>query len=484
MNDLSKLDWSAAARPDSQPSPQSIPSFPVLRPSVSPSGSGRSTPLPPYSTGLASAPKPSTPDNDSFSGLLSINTAKATKGPSLQERQKQLLEEKARQEAERRRKEEHQFGAHDAQFWNNLGGGQAESKLKISARSPATGAAAPTSSSQSLSGSINKPFAALNQHRAPTAQAVQSDDDLLSAFNASTPVDNSSHFPAPRISTDEGLGGPNAATTESGSGKQPEGAPQALTLQADDDDPFGLGAMPERKVEDGPVDAGKNDEDDVLGMLGKPVSELPPKQPRTTEVRSVKKADVAETETKEPHEEAVQALVDMGFPAGKAKRALASTESGADVQGAVSVLLSQAHEESRQKMKRQGSADGREALPDPDHIDDRRGQRSTRDRSTDPTPAWMRDQAKNTREDGRSSAKEKDVTQLASQLGNNLFKSANTLWKTGQKKVQKAVAELQQDSDPNQPKWMRDASPNKDPEIVVTRRRRDVEAVPPAFRAC
>ncbi|KAJ4306431.1 auxilin-like clathrin-binding protein required for normal clathrin function [Collariella sp. IMI 366227] len=42
-------------------------------------------------------------------------------------------------------------------------------------------------------------------------------------------------------------------------------------------------------------------------------------------------------------------------------------------------------------------------------------------------------------------------------MGTTIFKTANSLWKTGQKKVQKAVAEFQQDGDPNQPRWMRSA---------------------------
>ncbi|TKA69681.1 hypothetical protein B0A49_07412, partial [Cryomyces minteri] len=46
----------------------------------------------------------------------------------------------------------------------------------------------------------------------------------------------------------------------------------------------------------------------------------------------------------------------------------------------------------------------------------------------------------------------------ASEIGSTFFKSANSLWRTGQKKMQKAVGELQQESDSSQPKWMRDAS--------------------------
>jgi hypothetical protein len=49
------------------------------------------------------------------------------------------------------------------------------------------------------------------------------------------------------------------------------------------------------------------------------------------------------------------------------------------------------------------------------------------------------------------------VSQMASEIGSSIFKSANSLWKSSQKKVQRAMADLQQDGDSSQPKWMRDA---------------------------
>jgi hypothetical protein len=50
-----------------------------------------------------------------------------------------------------------------------------------------------------------------------------------------------------------------------------------------------------------------------------------------------------------------------------------------------------------------------------------------------------------------------DLAKQAQDIGSTLFKSANSLWKTGQKKVQKAMADFQQEGDSNQPKWMREA---------------------------
>src|SRR6201999_1694130 len=74
---------------------------------------------------------------------------------------------------------------------------------------------------------------------------------------------------------------------------------------------------------------------------------------------------------------------------------------------------------------------------------------------------WMRNQEHSSRSSSQareqSSAKEKDAPQMASEIGNTIFKSANSLWKSSQKKVQRAMADFQQDGDSSQPKWMRDA---------------------------
>ena len=62
---------------------------------------------------------------------------------------------------------------------------------------------------------------------------------------------------------------------------------------------------------------------------------------------------------------------------------------------------------------------------------------------------------------------EADLSKAAAAVGSNLFKTANSLWKTSQKKVQKAVAEFQQEPDPSQPKWMREAAEREQEEQKV-----------------
>lgn len=184
------------------------------------------------------------------------------------------------------------------------------------------------------------------------------------------------------------------------------------------------------------------DEDDILGELGKPVTE-------TRRVKDQQREGVnKKTASINPQDRALADLVEMGFAPDKAQKALAQTETGTDVQAAVGVLLSQAHEESRGKSKLQTYERSSRAPKGSTR-------RSSQGRNDEAGPAWMRNPAVNTRAaNSQSSAEDKDVGQYASELGTSLFQSANTLWKSGQKKVQKAVAEFQHDTGDAQPKWM------------------------------
>lgn len=120
MDDLAGLDWSKPAKPQS-----STPAaFPPFRQSPTPQLSGRSTPLsslPVQQSGARASPasasafkppsKPATPANDSFASLVSLNNKAAPSNLSLQERQKQIQEEKLKQEAERKSQYDATFGS-------------------------------------------------------------------------------------------------------------------------------------------------------------------------------------------------------------------------------------------------------------------------------------------------------------------------------------------------------------------------------------
>ncbi|PWY96361.1 hypothetical protein BO94DRAFT_529746 [Aspergillus sclerotioniger CBS 115572] len=413
MDDLNGLSWTPSSSNDAhKPPPMNTG---LLFPSVRRNDtSGRSTPLS-ASSGPSNAPsKSATPDKDSFANLVSFNSANANKNLSLVEQQKRLEEERARKEAENRSRFETQYGGQNTQFWDSLEKGR--------------GNGFPTSGTPA-------------QRSAPLPE----EDDLLAAFNASAPVDASTNFPVPSPSpSPQHLSSSQAAPNNADMSR-----PTNTMSFPDDDDPFGLSQLKPKPAQ--PPQPAPADDDDFLGLLGKPVSEVPRSEP------PVKAPSPIESEYHAPSpkplngmDRAVAELVDMGFPADKASQALRMTSSGTDVQAAVGLLLTQAHEEARQKSKNR---------PTPDERYTEQPSRS-RERSERPgrdVPSWM--QQERSRSNNRTgSPADKDPSQLAATFGNNLLKTANSLWKTGSKKVQQVVQDLNADHDPSQPRWLRETS--------------------------
>lgn len=456
MDDLADLDWSA---PNSQApgGSNNAPRFPAARQTPTPQFSGRSTPLSAQQSGASTAFKPSnippkstTPANDSFAGLLSRSSAKPqTSQLSLQERQKQLQEEKLRQEAERRKQYDAHFGGSNSNFLDSLGSGR--STPDTAAHSTQRSAAGSPGAS-SLSQTINKPFAGLDTTiRRPVAPS-QADDDLLSAFQASAPVDASSHFPPPRSNSAQSAGAQSS--------QAPRGRSPLSQEPADDDDFFGLSGLSKNAPSTQPVAPATDGDEDILGLLGKPVTEVrkTPEPPQAPPAQRDESPDLTN-----PQAKAVAELMDMGFPADKAAIALQTTVSGLDVQAAVGYLLNQAHAEAKSKQQQMGPSRDHPQRRGDDSDDHPQRSRPNRTREKDgAAPAWMRgddsrSRSSNRRQNGETSRQEKDVAQVATEIGSSLFKSANSLWKTGRKQVQKAVADFQQDDNPNVPKWMRGA---------------------------
>ncbi|KAK4076033.1 hypothetical protein Trihar35433_2593 [Trichoderma harzianum] len=417
MDDLSGLDWSADASAN-KPKPMAVnPSYPPFRSSPSPFGTGQSTPLSAQKSS-SPAPKaaPAKAAQDSFSNL-SFGLPKATQNLSLAERQAQLEIEKRKKEEERRKLAEAQFG--NGQQWDSLG-------------------------SRSFT-----PSPAPKQQPAPVKSAANDDDDLFAAFNRDTKVDNASHYPPPppdRSKLD--LADPSAwGSTPAASGSG------GAAFEPEDDDPFGLHEVkPAASTGGGRGAATSADDFDFLGDLGRPVDEVRKEQQAKQEaIRSEPGKPIEDDSSssdddepiernvervprvnKDPFDKAVAQLVDYGFTPEQARRGLVESGTGFNAQAAANWLLDEAHRKSKEAS--QG--------------------RSSQGRSSAATGS------QNQRSDSRSPARgETDFAKTAAAMGNTLFKSANTLWKTGQKKMQQAITELQQDvgSDPTQPKWMRDA---------------------------
>ncbi|GAB1215697.1 hypothetical protein ATERTT37_004891 [Aspergillus terreus] len=383
-----------------KPPPMSSGLFPTVRRADS---SGRSTPL---SVSGGSNPPPTTVPSgkDSFANLVSFGSSNSNKNLSLLEQQKRLQEERARKEAENRSRYESQYGGKNSQFWDTLEKGGPGRSVSVQ-----------------------------------NVQPNEDEEDILAAFNASAPVDASTHFPVPSPS-------PSPQTTSNGNAS----APQDPMAFPDDDDPFGLNQLkPKQAPTPQPAPA---DDDDFLGLLGKPVSEIPrPEPPTRSPVPSEPERHAPSPRSSNGTDRAVAELVDMGFPADKASQALKMTPSGSDVQAAVGLLLTQAHEESRQRSRNRPTAE--DQYPSPPG--------RSRDRNGTPegdVPSWMQRPSRGRSNNRSPASAEKDPSQVAAAFGNNLLKTANSLWKTGSKKVQQVVQDLNADQDPNQPRWLREAA--------------------------
>ncbi|PWY90780.1 hypothetical protein BO70DRAFT_358241, partial [Aspergillus heteromorphus CBS 117.55] len=412
--DLNGLNWTPSSSNDARkPPPMSSGLFPSARPNNT---SGRSTPLS-ASSGPATAAqsKSAIPDKDSFANLVSFGSSNANKNLSLIEQQRRLEQERAKKEAENRSRFEKQYGGQNSQFWDNL----------------ETGGSNRTASSSTP---------------AQQSATIADEDDILAAFNASAPVDASTNFPVPSPSPSPQIhtGSSPFASNNAGASRQKD----TMTFP-DDDDPFGLNQLKPKPAQ--PPQPSQADDDDFLGLLGKPVSEIPRPDPPAKSPSPTRSED--RTPPPKPTngvDRAIAELVDMGFPADKASQALRMTSSGTDVQAAVGLLLTQAHEDSRQKSRSRPSPN--ERLSEHPSGSRERSERHGRD-----VPSWM--QQERSRSNNRTpSSADKDPSQVAAAFGNNLLKTANSLWKSGSKKVQQVVQEFNAEHDPNQPRWLREPS--------------------------
>lgn len=252
----------------------------------------------------------------------------------------------------------------------------------------------------------------------------------------------------------------------------------------EDDDPFGLNKMKQPATNGQAPAAAPADDFDFLGDLARPVEEIQ-REKEAVEAEARRKRQQADAEQKrraptpqrrapspdsgsdrpesdDPWDRAVNELVDMGFTAENSRRALTESGAGLNIQAAVGWLLNDAHKQAKEK------AQGRSGTPQARETSHGAGSSMPANGGEDEAiPAWARggdagrSSSQPRRGDSRSPAiSDSDVAKKAAAAGANFLKSANSLWGKTQKKVQRAVAEFQQDGevDPSQPKWMRDVA--------------------------
>ncbi|KAH8796928.1 hypothetical protein F5882DRAFT_320353 [Hyaloscypha sp. PMI_1271] len=469
MDDLSGLDWSATPNTTTNKAPQGTGNYyPALKPTPPPQLSGRSTPISAQGSGAPkpspfAPPKSSTPD--SFSNLVSFGSSKHNT-LTLQEQQAKLQAEKRKQEELKRKQYESQFGG--AQAWEGLGN-RGQSAVTSRSTTPATQPLPPNFARASSP--------AINGNSTP----ANDDDDLFAAFNADTKVDNASYYPPPSVPSN-GKNTPRFGTSKPPDLTKPQAWEQSGSLGADlgdDDDPFGLGQMKQGSSVPAPITSiNDDDDDDFLGDLGKPVEEV--RRPSPAIQREVLPEPTSDQESDDPWDKAVAELVDMGFSAEQSRRALTESGSGLDIQAAVGWILNDAHRQAKQKQQGKDSSRNGSASNGERRDISRDGPRREN------APAWMREEDRDRlqprREENSSPSGDGDISKTAAAVGSNFLKTANSLWKTSQKKVQKAVAEFQQEGeDSSQPKWMREAAEREQAErraAAEGRGRRPQEKVP------
>lgn len=362
---------------------------------------------------------------------------------SLAERQKQLEAEKLKKLQEKKKQQTAAYG--DGQFWDTLAQGSLSGAASRTASPAVHGSGIGVSTNNGNAGS---------------------DDDLFAAFNKDTKVDNASHYPPPAQPT-SGKSTPGLDLSSPSAWANPPAASSSNGGFNDDDDPFGLNelrAKPAPVATSVPAPINDDDEDDdLLGDLGRPVDEVRRKQEAQRQKASKRKPEPepgkpiedsdssssdedrgARPQSDDPFDKAVAQLVEMGFSPEDATRGLTESGAGLNVQAAISYLLNDAHRKAKEKT--QGTSS-------PALNDDRQPSRSR-----NATPAWANEEAPSRRDNRSPASGDVDLAKTAAAVGTNFLKTANKFWSASQKKVQKAVAEFQDGpSDANQPKWMRSA---------------------------
>lgn len=336
------------------------------------------------------------------------------------------------------------------------------------------------------------PASSAATHRPPQQRAPKSDSSLLdfdSSFNSSQ---NSKPHVAPAAKSTGSLWDLDEFTSSPAGAYVADATPKVKSKEKFDspDFDFDFGNR-----EDNPSNGHgqHHEEDDILGMLSKPVevvraqaasSQSPSPAPATST-----RGNAARSSSPPPH--IIGQVVEMGFSPQQARAALAKTESGTDVQAALEILLGdgdQSHSAPQQQQQRNPSRNSPSPPPtrrrflyddeeDPEFsaMQRRRGQRQQQPANAEgsSTPNIQEHADK--------------ILAQASEIGFSVLSKASLFWKEGKEKVQKVYEEraagvLQESGDrrtpptrangsrDTRPKWMQDAVAHSDDDPASPKR--------------
>ncbi|CAE6429755.1 unnamed protein product [Rhizoctonia solani] len=421
-------------------------------------------------TGATAKSPPSANGGDAFGDLFGLSGASQSKNLTIAERQAQANREQAKaQELARKEREAH--GA----FWDQLEFSTSGRSTPMNNTNLSTGSLttqpqpqAPRINTELLVPSRISPLPSSKPSVSAVTSASNADMwDLDSFLTSSKPVS-----PAPPTSSVVSPG-PRSAQTRSDlfdlldSNQPNERNPGTSTRDS-----------PIRSGTPGDFDwGGREDQDDLLGELSKPVAQARNGQPRSSDRPT--SADRREHTPVERHgsppPHIIGQIVEMGFSIQQAKRALAKTSTGMDVQAALESLLVTGDHDSREDQGPSGDDLERfraedEAAREQYEIERRRQRaRPSRDTARD----TARDATPGANSDDTARQLQEKADQLLAQasiFGSNMFNRANALWKESKDKALKAYEEHSAAStssgrprDPTRPAWMtEEASPSRD----------------------
>ncbi|KAG8988942.1 hypothetical protein FRB90_002478 [Tulasnella sp. 427] len=518
MDDFKDLVWtspttSTPSNSNSKPSSAYDP-FSLLAGSSSNTSTNRGTPNylssagsgPPSRTLTPSNPNPNlnaagkpSSSSDAFSGLLNFGGGGGNGGSNLSMAERQAQADRKRREEDARRAQEAK--AHGA-FWDRFEsgggvGGSTTSERSLPVKTSANGpsivlpSSAPKPAAPSSLGGILQPTSrpispAVKPTASPKPPAATKgksltvwDFDLLGASptTASASTTTTAQPTASQNASDGLLDEFDVfaqPTKPAGATTSAAAAPKRSESPGD----FDWGDREDREERNGAREY-SGDEDDVLGLLSQPVGKVKaPKVVESTASTSTTNGRINSTSPRpnasSPPPHVLGKLVEMGFSIQQARVALAATETGADVEAAMEILLTQAAVKEADEREEVGQRPGRDEDPDEERRRRQQARRQGPSRANVPPARRAASGNEEGPAEGDSPAAlgqladhADKVLAQASEIGANLFGKANALWKSANKAYEDRVKSASPAAGGSsggggggggRPKWMTDAA--------------------------
>ncbi|TCD60279.1 hypothetical protein EIP91_010431 [Steccherinum ochraceum] len=408
----------------------------------------------------------SSSSGDAFSGLLSGSLA-----PGSANQANMTIAQRAAQ-AERQRSEEllrqHNATQKAASAWAGL------DSLGKPSSSATKGAPSGSTNDDWAFDFASPPSQTQVKPQLPAAQksstaAVDDDDWGLGDFSAAPTKTQSAPArasPAPQKASTGSLWELDEFTsTTSKNGRQ--FSPEPPRHRSDTPGSFDFGDREDR--EEGLLSHRSDDEDDILGDLSKPVDQVRKAVSHTPSPQPTASGQRSRAVSPPPH--IIGQIVEMGFSPQQARVALASTETGLDVQAALETLLANGAaagepSTSRPSTRSRTIPDERRRRPTAEDYEDDVAPRRRQTGAKSSPP--VRDTPSPEGGEGQTNFQEHadKIIAQASEIGLSMFSRANALWKQGREKMQQAYEEQKgaragsgSSSGPkgSQPRWMQEA---------------------------